>query len=753
MALDVRGASDYSGANVLQYTPNGTDAQIWSVVNTSSGRYQIINSLSGNSLDVAGGTMADGTNVQAYCDNDSQAQRWNPVADGSTYTYNDVDYYTYVVYCTKDSTYVLDVSAGGTTAGSNVQIYTANSTDAQRWIFVPVSCMTTGGTYRLRSALADDLAVDVSGGSNADGANAQIWSVNDTNAQIFQAKVDSDSLTSVFIRPDCGKALDVTSGSSTDGTNVQQWAVNSSRAQQWLPVMVGTTTVNGTTVPVYALHVQTGSGKVMDVAGGGTKLATNVQIYPYNASLAQKFWLEKTSYLDSGIASPIIDGISVSSSYNPTKSHGVDSGTVTARICIRSFSDYVQVRYRVKKYAYNSRTAEISEWRDAVNDSTANNGWGDPWTGYAASGETVMPVEIACAVSNSGYDRFDVEIQARGFDPSRNYGAAARSATTTATSIVYRVPTVTVESAAIVESGLKVVLTSDYHHYVNAVKVTANGGSGRVTGVYGTSDIGVIIPWSSIREPIQSGSTMQASVAVSYSFTTSETTVTGTSTVALDTSSVAVSVVSSTIENLVQTITLSVEPRVAKVMWNGIDGERIEDCIINGNKVIVPYPFGIDYVVHVQVYDETESVGVSNLIYSSVNEKAFSWLYDETSTGWTECHLIVNQDKAPSLSRSVGYSTSSANTNGRDHPFVTAWGVRSLDLGVSGVVPAETIDDLDSSDMRDFYALSETLGRGEYPLYRSPQGDYERVAISSIDMDAINPDWVQCSIDQQAVSL
>ena len=86
--------------------------------------------------------------------------------DDSTYTigYNDL---------------VVDVSAGS--AGGNIQLWTSNGTNAQRWYIVPAG----NGYYRLVNK-AKYFTMDVNAASTADGTNIGSHYFNGTNAQKFK---------------------------------------------------------------------------------------------------------------------------------------------------------------------------------------------------------------------------------------------------------------------------------------------------------------------------------------------------------------------------------------------------------------------------------------------------------------------------------------------------------------------------------------------------------------------------------------
>ncbi len=69
--LDVASASMADGANIWQYTGNGTDAQLWEIVDAGDDTYNIISKLSGYYL----GTEPNG-NVVVAADNGSDIFRW-----------------------------------------------------------------------------------------------------------------------------------------------------------------------------------------------------------------------------------------------------------------------------------------------------------------------------------------------------------------------------------------------------------------------------------------------------------------------------------------------------------------------------------------------------------------------------------------------------------------------------------------------------------------------------------------------------
>jgi|GEM_PF-4381007 len=145
------------------------------------------------------------------------------------------------------------------------------------------------GVYTIASRLGDNLVLDVASASASDGANVQVWSNNQSPAQLFRVAYAGDGF--YRLSPLCSdKVLDVAGGSYESGANLQQYEENGTKAQLWDIVDNG----DGSYTFVSAL-----SGKAIDVAGAGTRSGTNVQLWDRNGSDAQRFGLER--YFSPGV--------------------------------------------------------------------------------------------------------------------------------------------------------------------------------------------------------------------------------------------------------------------------------------------------------------------------------------------------------------------------------------------------------------------------------------------------------------------
>ncbi|MFI7073259.1 ThuA domain-containing protein [Micromonospora sediminicola] len=111
----------------------------------------------------------------------------------------------------------LDVRGAATADGTQIQLYTCNSSAAQSWTVTP-----NGPVKALGKCL------DVSGGGSADGTKIQLWTCNGTGAQNWSAQADG-----TVRNPQSGKCLDVSGNNSADSTPVHLWTCTGAANQRW----------------------------------------------------------------------------------------------------------------------------------------------------------------------------------------------------------------------------------------------------------------------------------------------------------------------------------------------------------------------------------------------------------------------------------------------------------------------------------------------------------------------------------------
>ena len=223
----------------------------------------------GKFLDIYGGYTTSKANLQLYSSNGTNAQKF-------IINKNDDKTYSVYAYC---SGMAFDVYGGGLTNGTNVWQFTPNDTVAQNWYIEK----NMDGTYSFKSALSG-LYLDVAGASTKNGTNVQTYTSNGTAAQKFVLKcVDTVKLQRGWYylanHSNNDYVLDVSGAGTASGTNIWLYKKNNSKAQQ-LYLTYGS---NGSYV------LKTFCGKAVDVYGGRSELLTNVWQYNLNYSNAQKW--------------------------------------------------------------------------------------------------------------------------------------------------------------------------------------------------------------------------------------------------------------------------------------------------------------------------------------------------------------------------------------------------------------------------------------------------------------------------------
>ena len=297
-----------SNGSLTTAVENGSAAQRWSFgdfkIALVEGCYSIYSASANKYVDVAGGSYKEGAPLQVYTGNGTLAQKfWARKTSDGYYTFQCVNSAKYLSARRADggmaqigsadsdeAKWSLEVNFGRGIAlknkqtgkvlslsGSSGSIYALaeNGSAGQAWSF-NTTPVVPEGFYELAPANAYGSRADISGGSRANGANAQIYASNGSLSQRFWIRSVGSGWYSLTA---CCSAfpLDVKDCSSSDGANVQQWPWNGSVAQKWRFEM-----------GEKGIKVISACGnKVLDVFGGGTANGTNLQIWSYNGSAAQ----------------------------------------------------------------------------------------------------------------------------------------------------------------------------------------------------------------------------------------------------------------------------------------------------------------------------------------------------------------------------------------------------------------------------------------------------------------------------------
>ena len=284
LVFDVPGASTANSARIQLYAANGTNAQKFRFQQIGNGTYNIVNVNSGKVLDVYGASASNGAVLQQYDSNGTVAQQWTVrnYGDGkislmSVNANKAID----VPGANYSSNVALQLYSPNDTAAQQWIIEKSktmrdrlNEQAAKHRQDLP------DGTYSFGSKLKTNMKMDVYGASRSDCANVQLWTGNGTNAQRWRVSHDDNGYVTLT-SANSDKALDVYGASTANGANAQQYASNGTYAQKWIAIKNS----DGS----YTFQSALAENKVLDVSGASTSNGANVQLYTANGTNAQKW--------------------------------------------------------------------------------------------------------------------------------------------------------------------------------------------------------------------------------------------------------------------------------------------------------------------------------------------------------------------------------------------------------------------------------------------------------------------------------
>lgn len=270
-SIDIDGGKTANGTGLLTYNPTYNNHQQTTLERGTDGLYTLKNTISGRVFDVAAGSTSDGAAVQIYDSNGSCAQKWIVEASGSGYR-----------FLSSCSGKAIDIPGNRTSVNlQRLQIYTANNTNAQTFLLRTLNPLADGN-YKISSSVGSNFVMDISGGAenSKNGTNINIYTSNNTNAQKFKVTYNSSAKAYSIINTTANRSVDVSAASGASGANVQVWGSNSTCAQLWhlRPSTNGTYNI-----------ISACSDKVLDVSGAAAKNGANIQIYDLNNTNAQKW--------------------------------------------------------------------------------------------------------------------------------------------------------------------------------------------------------------------------------------------------------------------------------------------------------------------------------------------------------------------------------------------------------------------------------------------------------------------------------
>ena len=249
--VEVAAVSKDNGANVQLWDNNGVNGQIWKFVEESEGVYRIKNAYSNKYLSPdSSHKNEEGCNVLQLSSSGRDDQLWRAEV-----------YNNKLMFINVHSNYVLDCYGGYADNGTNIQVWSRNNSKAQLFELRPETIKTKG----TRSITVGNVSVTEHAYDNGD----RYYEVPE-GMYVIQSCSGSNQV------------LDVYGGGKDNGVNVISWVDNNGNGQKWQFVRVG----NG----IYKI-ISVVSGKCLEVAGQDSNTnGGNVQQWDYEDGWSNKLW-------------------------------------------------------------------------------------------------------------------------------------------------------------------------------------------------------------------------------------------------------------------------------------------------------------------------------------------------------------------------------------------------------------------------------------------------------------------------------
>jgi lipoprotein-anchoring transpeptidase ErfK/SrfK len=271
-ALEVMYANPEPGTNVHQYVKNGSDAQRWALTQNANGTYTFINKATGLALDVNGAQAYNGANIQGYTPNGTDAQSFALVKRD-----NLLDELFVNIASVLNTNEVLEVAGADKSEGANVQLYSKNDSQAQKWKLSLVSGRTN--TYTIRSVVSGKyLSLDDTGNicvrsQMTDGNQYWIPTLAQGNIVFQNAMYET-------------KSIDIDGAIAQNYRNAQGYATNYSGAQQF--VVTQTQIIKD---GMYIIRSAQNSDQVISVANSSKSNSANIETDEYAKTASQKWYI------------------------------------------------------------------------------------------------------------------------------------------------------------------------------------------------------------------------------------------------------------------------------------------------------------------------------------------------------------------------------------------------------------------------------------------------------------------------------
>lgn len=742
-AVDSYGAEDKSGVLTVLHPRNKTDAQFVQISAPN-----IWFPLTGMALDVlnAATSVAEGNTVNQFTPNGSKAQLWELVDTGSTKT---VDGKSLTVYDLRLKTWTDKVLGTTETPGSGtgpggtarLTMHTPSYSGFKHGFCLVKTNVLPYGTYEFRAYADrnDGIRIDVP--SNTDGAFLRTWPLADDNKGIWGVSKNTDDETQKITNAQTGLVMDVQYAQPVSGQKVFQHSWNSGSNQRWLIIPYGTGNSNGLYFPVYKVRSKLGTNLVLDTTDaypGDVSVPVRTET---SNSVDQLFHMVPTEAYANDLPIPTSLHILNSNGASVDEIHA--NGTVTYTPSWTCQGTNFQLRYRIWTRDHNSSTLVASEWRDIQSEAGSNNGWGIIWEPNVVSTQNPRRTKsLQSVLSLSGNDRYDIEFEVRSFSAHWGNGSvAAHGGSASKRFVIAWKPTITLSDLTFSPEGIKLAVSSDLKRSGNSATVTIKGLVNSYSANSLNADDTIEIPLSELSTIPEENQT----VIVSVGYTTADgahVTKNEVMTVSYNTGhGMALSPTVVIDNDAIGHVTAPSGTKLWLVIHRG-HGDRLVE-VENLDRLLPP--LGAQYRLFASV-ESGSSWGTWSKVFDPINESPAMYRWNWGSDYSDKATLAWNEGSSgPDFTPSYKADVTKHTTTGRERVVATFGSTVTSDLNVSGVL----VDFYETPD-GDYDAM-DALAHCKQAVFRSPRGIWAQVAVEGLSVNASGKHIYDVSITQSEV--
>lgn len=463
---------DISGSQLLKdnatvqlYDMLRNDAQAFQVRN-SGGKLIITSRLFGNRFGPVNTSSTAAVKLNAKGTGVPTNITWEVGETTTKKTHGGVSYDCYTL---KYGSY--NLYASGTTNNAVIRM-SSGTGEAAQWYFIPISQVNDGGLFEIRSYNNTGMALDVAANGKLNGTNVQMYAANGTNAQKFIVQKESGDIYSIRC-VESGRYVDVYAGTAKAGTNVQIFDKNSiTRAQEWRVLEYGMTTINGVQGKIVSF------GSMVDNKGNElfmTMDGSNVNIQTiYNDK--HTFVLLPTTAEDPNMPVPHSIGISsgktgAKKSYGYIEDESYLRWSCSAAWCADNGANHYELRYRTRLMDLTTASWKSwSSWSSWIIPAIETSG--TSVTAYVE--DLITDYGFKSGGTQARNEQIEIELRSVGADEL----SLLHSKSVTQTITMYNRPYITLTRAGWTPGGLQMEFTTDYLYganYITVRRITCDG--------------------------------------------------------------------------------------------------------------------------------------------------------------------------------------------------------------------------------------------------------------------------------------